>query len=93
LGSGAILIEGSFRTMVEERVMTKQQTRALRLLEGRQVSVALHGGTRIDGCHLVSAGRDRVTTVWLFANGQDVFVPFRDVMDVWETNTDRLRAA
>jgi len=73
--------------------MMKHQTRALRLLEGRQVSVAVHGGTRLDGCQLVSAGRARVDTLWLFTNGQDVFIPCRDVIDVWETNPDGLRAA
>jgi hypothetical protein len=73
--------------------MTKQQLRALRLLEGRNVSVAFKNGTRVDDCLLVSGGRDRVATVWLFTNGQDVFVASSDVVDVWEPRTTRWRAA
>ena len=53
-------------------------------LEGRQVSVALRNGTRIDDCQLVSAPRARTETVWLFSNGHDVFVSLADVIDVWE---------
>jgi hypothetical protein len=73
--------------------MTKQQMRALRVIEGRQVNVALRDGTRIDDCQLVSRGRGRVANLWLFTNGNDVFVPSSDVVDVCEANTDRLRAA
>ena len=53
-------------------------------LEGRQVSVALRNGSRIDDCQLVSAPRARTETVWLFSNGDDVFVSLGDVVDVWE---------
>jgi hypothetical protein len=53
-------------------------------LEGRQVSVALRNGNRIDDCQLVSAPRARAETVWLFSNGDDVFVSLADVIDVWE---------
>ena len=53
-------------------------------LEGRQVSVALRDGSRIDGCRLVSAGRLPRGTIWLFSNGMDVFVSIRQVLDVWE---------
>ena len=56
----------------------------LKLLEGQQVSVALRNGVRIDDCQLVSAGRATTTTLWLFSNGADVFVPLGDVVDVWE---------
>ena len=59
--------------------------RTLTMLEGRQVSVALHDGTRIHDSNLVSSGRRRARTLWLFANGEDVFVPLDDVVDVWET--------
>jgi hypothetical protein len=92
-GRGAIVFERTAATIVEEWVMTKQQLRALRLLEGRSVSVAFNNGTRVDDCLLVSAGRDRVATLWLFANGQDVFVASSDVLDVWEPRTHRFRAA
>ena len=53
-------------------------------LEGRQVSVALEDGSRIDDCQLVSGGRHGVETLWLFTNGTDRFVPVHHVVDVWE---------
>jgi len=56
----------------------------VQVLEGRQVSLALRDGTRIDDCQLVSAGRTSTETLWLFTNGADVFVSFADVLDVWE---------
>lgn len=56
----------------------------LHQLEGRQVSVALSGGQRIDDCQLVSAGRAATATLWLYSNGVDVFVPESDVLEVWE---------
>ena len=52
--------------------------------EGRQVSVALADGSRIDDCQLVSAGRHETTSVWLFAGGVDRFVPTADLVDVQE---------
>ena len=51
--------------------------------EGRQVSVALADGSRIDDCQLVSAGRS-AGTLWLFTNGVDLFVALDDVTAVWE---------
>ncbi len=54
-------------------------------IDGRQVSVALRDGTRIDDCQLVSSGRSPVETLWLFVNGEDVFVPHDDVIDLWPT--------
>jgi hypothetical protein len=53
-------------------------------LEGRRVSVALAGGSRIDDCELVSAGHHGVPSLWLYANGADTFVPLVDVIDLWE---------
>jgi len=52
--------------------------------EGRQVSVALRNGSRIDDCQLISAGRVETGTLWLFSNGMDVFVSIAQVLDVWE---------
>jgi hypothetical protein len=57
---------------------------SLHVLEGRQVSVALRDGCRIDDCQLVSAPRAHTETVWLFSNGDDLFVSVGDVVDVWE---------
>lgn len=52
-------------------------------LEGRRVSLSLSDGSRIDDCELVSA-RQSAPTVWLFVNGDDVFVPVIDITDAWE---------
>jgi hypothetical protein len=68
--------------------MSQERMSELRCLEGRQVSVALADGSRIDDCQLVSAGRPGVQTMWVFTNGADAFVPLPEVIDVWE-----LRAA
>jgi hypothetical protein len=57
----------------------------LRSFEGRHVCLALAGGARIDDCQLISAGRPRTSTVWVFAGGADTFVPLSDVLDVWES--------
>jgi hypothetical protein len=64
--------------------MSAERIRHLRSLEGRQVGVALADGSRIDDCQLVFAGRANVTTLWVFSNGADTFVPLPDVLDVWE---------
>ena len=58
--------------------------RSFQPFEGRQVCVALRNGSRIDDCQLVSAGRVATETLWLFSNGLDVFVPIRQVIDLWE---------
>lgn len=54
----------------------------MRRLEGRAVNLALADGTRIDDASLVSA---RGSTLWIFRNGADTFVPVGDVVDVWES--------
>ena len=69
--------------------MPAQQKIDLRLIEGRQVNVALRDGTRIDDCNLVSSGRNCVDNLWLCTNGEDVIVALEDVIDVWETDNNR----
>ena len=64
--------------------IAKDQISQLRSLEGRQVSVALTDGTRIEYAQLVSSGRGTVRTLWVFTNGVDAFVPLYEVVDVWE---------
>jgi hypothetical protein len=59
----------------------------LRDLEGRQVCLALADGSRIDDCSLVSAGRRGATTVWVFANGSDAFIPRADIVAAWGAGT------
>jgi hypothetical protein len=66
------------------RGMASNQIRQLRALEGRRVSLAVRGGHRIDDCQLVSAGRGRTPTLWVFTDGADSFVPIDDVMEAWE---------
>ncbi|MGH9008972.1 MAG: hypothetical protein ACRDYF_03895 [Acidimicrobiia bacterium] len=64
-----------------------------RMFEGRQVCVALADGSRIDDCSLVSAGRGRAQTVWVFVNGIDVFIRPADVTAVWEAASYRRQPA
>jgi hypothetical protein len=61
--------------------------------EGQQICVALADGSRIDDCQLVSIGRGRVVTLWLFTNSGDAFVPFADVVDVWASGSSGRRRA
>ena len=72
--------------------MSGNQLRTVRQLEGRQVSVALSDGSRIDDHQLVSAGRGTTKTLWLYG-GQDLFVPFQQVIDLWESAPVDHRAA
>jgi hypothetical protein len=64
--------------------MTHHRMAKLQSLEGRRVSLALADGSRIDDCQLVSGGRRGTRSLWLFADGQDRFVPLPDVLDCWE---------
>jgi hypothetical protein len=63
------------------------------MLEGRHVDVALRDGSRIDDCELVSSGRTKAPKLWLFSNGEDVFVARGDVVDVWEREPAQQKAA
>ena len=73
--------------------MSKHRMNQLRALEGRRVSLTLADGSRIDDGELVSAGRNQLRTIWVFADGTDTFVPLTDVVDVWETACMRSNAA
>jgi hypothetical protein len=64
--------------------MTREGLGALTALEGRQVSVALRNGERVDDSQLISAGRNGVGTLWLFTQGGDTFFAVDDVIEVWE---------
>jgi hypothetical protein len=72
--------------------MSRDRISRLRAFEGRQVGVALADGSRIDDCQLVSAGRVGTRTLWVFANGVDLFLPHSQVRAVWES-VPRHRAA
>lgn len=56
----------------------------LRELEGRQVSLALVDGSRIDDAALVSTGRGATTTLWIYTNRADTFIPMSQIVEVWE---------
>jgi hypothetical protein len=66
--------------------MMRARLGQLTTLEGRQVSLALRNGDRIDDAQLVSARRNRAGTLWLFTNGSDRFISVEDVIDVWEAH-------
>lgn len=55
----------------------------LRELQGRVVGLALTTGERIDECHLVSS-KPRVGSVWIYADGEDAFIPVDAIRDCWE---------
>ena len=58
--------------------------RLLRDLEGREVSLSMADGSRLDAVTLVSAGRGGTPIVWIYAGGIDVFVTRPHVIDAWE---------
>lgn len=58
--------------------MTIEKRRELRRFEGSSVSLALADGSRLDDVSLVSA---RGMTLWIFACGEDRFVPVTSVVD------------
>jgi hypothetical protein len=64
--------------------MSRPQHSEPALLEGHRVSVALRDGSRIDDCQLVSAGRGRIPSLWLYTNGADAFFSIDDVVAIWE---------
>jgi hypothetical protein len=64
--------------------MSTARTPQFRGLEGRQVNVSFRDGSRIDDCQLISASRPGTGTVWIFANGIDVFLPASTIVDCWE---------
>lgn len=69
--------------------MTAARRRELRRLEGQSVHLALAGGSRLDDVALVSA---RSLTLWIYTNGEDVFVPFGDIVDFWPAQAIRSAA-
>ena len=60
--------------------MTVERRRELRRFEGSSVNLALADGSRLDDVNLVSA---RGTSLWIFACGEDRFVPVTSVIDAW----------
>jgi hypothetical protein len=57
----------------------------LRQLEGRRVNLALADGSRIDDAALVSSGRGATTTLWIYTNCADAFIPMSQIIDVFES--------
>jgi hypothetical protein len=60
--------------------MTAEKRRELHRFEGRSVNLALADGSRLDDVQLVSA---RGVTLWVFAGGDDRFIPVAQVIDAW----------
>jgi hypothetical protein len=74
----------STRTGQGGAAMTATRVKELQRLEGSRVSLALAGGHRIDDCDLISVGRGRCRSLWIFNNGTDQFVSHSEVIDYWE---------
>jgi len=60
--------------------MTADKRRELHRFEGSSINLALADGSRLDDVSLVSA---RGVTLWIFAGGEDRFVPVAQVIDAW----------
>lgn len=73
--------------------MAPERLAELQALEGRTICLALRHGSRIDDCVLISAGRQGVSTLWVWNLGADEFVPRADVVDFWETRRCQPRLA
>jgi hypothetical protein len=78
---------------LEEVAMSSARIDQLKVLEGRQVGIALRDGSRIDDCQLISVGRSGVHSMWIFTQGLDVFLPLNDLIDVWEMQPAGARQA
>lgn len=68
------------QTTAKGTAMTVEKRRQLHTFEGSSVSLALADGTRLDDVSLVSA---RGGKLWIFAGGEDLFVPVAHVIDAW----------
>ena len=60
--------------------MTADKRRELHRFEGLSVNIALADGSRLDDVMLISA---RGATLWIFAGGEDRFIPVARVIDAW----------
>jgi hypothetical protein len=69
-------------TTAKGTAMTVEKRRQLHTFEGSSVSLALADGSRLDDVNLVSA---RGGKLWIFASGEDRFVPVESVIDAWPT--------
>jgi hypothetical protein len=54
----------------------------LHAYEGRPVSIALRDGTFLSDCVVVSVGRGKVQTLWVFTEDADMFIPRADVTGI-----------
>lgn len=59
-------------------------TKELRKLEGHHVNLTLADGTNIDQATLISAGRGRTASLWIYTNHTDTIIPLGHVVNVWE---------
>ena len=63
--------------------MTAEKRRELHRFEGLNVNIALADGSRFDDVMLISA---RGATLWIFAGGEDRFIPVAQVVDAWPSD-------
>jgi hypothetical protein len=63
--------------------MSHDRVVELRALEGREVTLALADGRRIDGASLLSAARHGADTVCVYVTGAEHFLPIADIVDVY----------
>lgn len=73
--------------------LVRDRIEQLRAFEGRRVSLALVGDSRIEDCEVVSAAYGPAGKVWVFSNGVDRFVSLSDVIDWWQGPPPGGRAA
>jgi hypothetical protein len=64
--------------------MSTTRLEELRALEGREVTLALSHGRRVDAAWLVSVAPGGSDDVWLFVAGADQFVPLAEIVDFFE---------
>ena len=69
--------------------MTADTHARLGRLQGRRVHVALTDGSVLDRVDLVLV---RPGSLWIFSDGEDVFVPVDRVVDVWDAPPLRFAA-
>jgi hypothetical protein len=58
-------------------------------LEGHRVALLLADGSHLDNVSVISAGRGRVSSVWLDRDGIDVFVRKTDIVEARDLPTSR----
>jgi hypothetical protein len=61
----------------------------LQQLEGRRVNLSLTDGSQLRGVEIISAGRGRLSSLWLELDGTDPFIEKSDVVGIDDVLVDR----